>query len=278
MTISTMQTPEGVRTMLSPLRIDTNDTRAKILKASHASGHGHIPTCFSVVEMLTAVYGVMRHDPSQPDWEGRDLFILSKGHAALGHYMVLAALGYFPAEDVFSFGNFGTKYGCHADRTKVPGIEMSTGSLGHGISAAVGMALAEKILGSDRQVYVLVGDGESNEGTVWEAIMVAVDQGLSNLTVLYVNNRSQGRALQIENPKDRFVAFGCESIEVDGHDLDALSKALLQPVDKPRVVIANTVKGKGCATLENNTYEWHRKSPDDATLVTLLEELYAPAV
>ena len=252
--------------------------RTEILNISNKSGHGHIPTSFSIVEMLCAVYQTMRHDPKRPDMPDRDIFVLSKGHASLGFYCALAGHGYFDFSDVNAFGKFDSRFGCHPDRTKVPGVEASTGSLGHGIGIAVGIALAAKIAGTPRQVYTLIGDGESNEGTVWEAIMVAVNLKLANLTVLYDNNGSQGRCLPITNPAQRFEAFGCGTIEVDGHDLDAIKKALKAPADRPRVVVCNTVKGYGCKTLTDNTYEWHRRSPKPEELNMLLEELHAGAV
>ncbi|MBF0212999.1 MAG: transketolase [Magnetococcales bacterium] len=249
--------------------------RADILSISHTSGHGHIPTCFSVVEALYAIYRVMRHRPEEPLWSERDLFVLSKGHAALGHYCTLAACGYFPIEAVAAFGAFDSRFGCHADRFKVPGVEASTGSLGHGIGVAVGMALALKIQRSDRRVFTLVGDGEANEGTVWEAVMVAVDQRLDRLTILYDHNKSQRRCLQIPNPAERFRAFGCTVSEVDGHDLQALETALTRSVDRPHVVVLDTIKGHGCQTLCEEVFAWHRRSPDSATLTRLMEELHA---
>ncbi|MBF0460627.1 MAG: transketolase [Magnetococcales bacterium] len=250
--------------------------RADILSISHSSGHGHIPTCFSVVEALYAVYRTLRHRPTEPQWAERDLFVLSKGHAALGHYCTLAAFGYFPVAEVGAFGAFGSLFGCHADRFKVPGIEASTGSLGHGIGIAVGMALGLKIQRSARRVVTLVGDGEANEGTVWEAVLVAVDQKLSGLTILYDHNKSQRRCLQIPNPADRFRAFGCAVTEVSGHDLDQLEQALSSFVaDKPHVIVADTVKGFGCQTLCDEVFAWHRRSPDSVTLAQLMEELYA---
>lgn len=252
--------------------------RANILRISHESGHGHVPTCFSVVESLLAVYAVMRHDPANPTLEDRDLFVLSKGHAALAHYCVLAELGYFDIAGVSAFGAFNSRFGCHADRLKVPGVEVSTGSLGHGIGVAAGMALAEKIKGSGRRVFTLVGDGKSNEGTVWEAAMVAADQGLANLTVIYDHNRSQSRCLQIPNPGERFAAFGCAVTEVAGHDVGALTDALATPQDKPHVVIAHTVKGYGCKTLVDDVFAWHRRSPDAETMARLMEELDARTV
>jgi transketolase len=252
--------------------------RSEILKVSHKSGHGHIPTSFSIVEMLTAVYRTMRHDPKRPDMPERDLFVLSKGHASLGFYCTLAAHGYFGFEDVYAFGGFDSRFGCHPDRTKVPGVEASTGSLGHGIGIAVGMALAAKIAGTTRKVYTLIGDGESNEGSVWEAIMVAVNTKLDNLTVLYDNNQSQGRCLPIPNPGERFRAFGCDVAEVHGHDLAAIEHALGNPADRVRVVVCNTVKGYGCKTLSENVYEWHRRAPKPDELNKLQEELHAGAI
>lgn len=225
-----------------------------------------------------AIYRTMRHDPQKPDLPDRDLFVLSKGHAALGYYCTLAGFGYFDPAEVSRFGGFDSRFGCHADRLKVPGVEVSTGSLGHGIGVATGMALAERIKGSSRRVFTLVGDGESNEGTVWEAVMVAVDQGLDNLTVVYDHNRSQSRCLQIGNPGERFAAFGCAVSEVDGHDLEALTSALSQRPGRPHVVVANTVKGQGCATLVTDMFAWHRRSPDAAMLTQLLEELHAGTV
>lgn len=252
--------------------------RAEILKASHASGHGHIPTSFSIIECLVAVYESMRHDPQRPDWPDRDRFVLSKGHASLGYYGVLASFGYFPIADMLTFGGFMSSYGCHADRLKAKGVEASTGSLGHGIGIATGMALGLKIQGSGQRVFTLIGDGESNEGTVWEAVMVANNTGLDNLTIIYDHNKSQGRCLPIDKPAERFSSFGCDVQEINGHDLPALKKALSDRSNRVRVIVADSTKGYGCATLVNNMYEWHRKSPNADELKVLLEELHAPAV
>ena len=254
---------------------ECREIRRNILFASHASGHGHIPTSFSVVEMLAAVYRTMKHDPHNPRWDQRDVFLLSKGHAALGFYAVLASEGYFPVDELKTFGAFMSRLGCHPDRLKVPGAEVSTGSLGHGITLAVGMALAFRLKNSPRRAYTLVGDGESNEGSVWEAIMVAVNLNLSNFTVLYDSNRSQVRSLHIPNPAERLAAFGCDTIEVDGHDLDAIRAALARPSDRPKAVVGHAIKGYGCPTLIENVFEWHRKSPNKEQLQRLLEELDA---
>lgn len=248
--------------------------RENILRISHHSGHGHIPTCFSVVEMLRAVYESMRYDPKRPDWAERDIFILSKGHAALGLYCTLADYGFFPISDVFTFGAFGSRFGCHADRFKVPGVELSTGSLGHGIGVAAGIALGFKLLKSLRRVFVLIGDGESNEGTIWEALMVAANLRLDNLTVLFDFNRSQTRCLPIADPEAKFASFGCEVLTVDGHDLLALKEAVNRPSrGSPRVIIARTVKGMGCPTLVEDVFAWHRRSPNAEEMKTLFGEL-----
>ncbi len=254
------------------------EIRKDILRVSQVSGHGHIPSCFSVVEILYTIYDTIKHNPKDPSWEGRDIFVLSKGHASLAHYCVLAQFGYFEREKLYSFGAFLSDLGCHADRLKVSGIEASTGSLGHGIGLAAGMALALKIKKSSRKVFTLIGDGESNEGSVWEAVMVAANLKLDNLTVIYDNNMSHSRGLQIDNPGERFKAFGCQVHEVDGHDLDMLKEAILKNGNTLKAIIAHTRKGFGSPTLLKNQYEWHRKSPDPAQLEALIKEIDEEAV
>jgi transketolase len=249
------------------------EIRSNILRISKISGHGHIPTCFSVVEILYAVYDAIKHDPNNPTWEDRDIFILSKGHAALAHYCILAKFGYFDIKEVESFGAFMSDFGCHADRLKIRGIEASTGALGHGIGIAAGMALALKIKKNNRRVLVLIGDGEANEGSVWEAVMVAVNLGLNNLTIIYDNNMSHLRGLQIYNPADRFKAFGCDVSMVNGHNTRDIKREINKTSDRVRLVVANTKKGYGCQTLIENQYEWHRKSPDDREYDLLMAEL-----
>jgi len=252
--------------------------RADIIRVSQHSGHGHIPTCFSIVEMLLSVYGHMRHDPANPRWVDRDIFILSKGHASLGHYTTLAHLGYFPVSEVYSFGSHLSRFGCHADRLKVPGIEASTGSLGHGIGLGVGMALAFKLDRSPRRVYVLIGDGESNEGSVWEAIMVAGHQQLANLTILYDDNGSQARCMPIPNPAERLAAFGCDVHTVPGHDEERIRAALRAPNTSVKALVCRTEKGHGCPTLTADMFAWHRRSPKADEAERMLEELRANSV
>jgi transketolase len=252
----------------------SKDIREHILRVSHHSGHGHIPTCFSIIEMLRAVYESMQHDPKQPHWEKRDIFILSKGHGALGLYCTLAHYGYFPISDVYSYGAFESSFGCHADRFKVPGIELSTGSLGHGIGVAAGIALGFKLAGSPRKVFVLVGDGESNEGTVWETAMVSANLNLDNLTILFDNNRSQSRCLPVTRPEEKFSSFGLKAIIVDGHNVSAIKDAIRYPIEGiPRAIIAHTTKGMGCPTLVRDVFAWHRRNPNSDELRILLGEL-----
>lgn len=252
--------------------------RKQILDISYESGHGHIPTCFSIIEMLYALYSHMKHDPHNPDAEDRDLFVLSKGHAALAHYAVLAQFGYFAIEQVNRFGLYKSDFGCHADRFKVPGVEVSTGSLGHGVNVSLGMALAEKIKKINTKVYTLIGDGESNEGTVWETMMVADSLYLPNYTALYDNNMSHGRGLQIMNPAEKFRAFGASVSEVDGHDIDEILNALKSPSSKFKVIVCNTTKGYGSSLLTENHYAWHRRSPNEEELQQMKGELDAWAV
>jgi transketolase len=256
----------------------SRDIRKQILRASKESGHGHIPTCFSIVEALWAVYSVLRHDPRDPLWKERDLFILSKGHGALAHYCILAMLGYFDPDRIRTMGTFQSPLGCHADRFKIPGVEASTGSLGHGIGLAVGMALALKIDRSTRRVVTLIGDGEANEGSVWEALLVASNLVLPNMTVIYDDNRSHSRGLQIVNPAEKFQAFGCDVTEVDGHNIDAVKTALQYRGQRIHAIVTHTCKGFGCRTFLDAPYEWHRRSPDDAEYRMLLEELDAQTV
>ena len=247
--------------------------REEILHISKISGHGHIPTCYSVTEILFAIYSAIKHDPLNPRWEERDIFILSKGHAALAHYAVLAEFGYFDRKEVESFGGFMSDFGCHADRAKIPGIEASTGSLGHGIGLAVGIALAFRIKKTDRSVVTLIGDGEANEGSVWEAVLVSESLKLRNLTIVYDNNMSHSRGLQIHNPVEHFQGFGCHVVEVNGHDVNGLAAEVKNQGSTVKVIVANTKKGFGCRTLIDNQYEWHRKSPNDREFQTLIEEL-----
>lgn len=247
--------------------------REHILRISNYSKIGHIPASFSVIEIMIAIYQTINHNPKKPYLKKRDYFILSKGHASLGLYCTLALFKYFDIKNVYSFGKSGSSFGGHPDRKKIPGVEISAGSLGHGIGIAVGIAMSAKIRKEKRKVIVLIGDGEANEGTVWESILVAVNLNLNNLIIIYDNNKSQKRCLQIENPKKHFKGFGCDVLEVDGHNINEIKKSLKQKNKGVKVIIANTTKGKGCISIEKNIYEWHRRSPNSEELKNFLEEL-----
>ena len=255
---------------MTPLR----NLREQIIRAACIAGEGHIPSAFSILDILWVLYhDILRHDSSNPTDPFRDRFVLSKGHASLGLYGILAERGFFPIEELKTFGSFTSRLGGHPDSRKVPGIEASTGSLGHGMPMAVGMALGLKIRESSSRVVSIVGDGECNEGTVWEAALLAAHHKLDNLTCIVDFNHSGDRALMLGDLSAKFRSFGWDVIEIDGHNHSQI-KDSLKPCSGtlPRAVIANTIKGKGCKEMENNP-AWHHKAPSLQELDTILEQL-----
>lgn len=258
---------------LNSRKNDLIEIRKNILKASYLSGHGHIPTCFSIIELLYGLYSFMKHNPQKPDDHNRDIFILSKGHASLAHYSVLSHYGYLDKDELPTFGQYNTRLGCHADRQKVPGVEASTGSLGHGIGLAIGMSLAEKIKRSNKKIYCLIGDGEANEGSVWEALLVGVANELNNLTIICDSNGSQVRCLNITDMDQKMKSFGAEVYSIDGHDINLLLDVLEKPQQTVKCINAKTFKGYGIKLLEENFLEWHRKSPNKETYELMMSEL-----
>lgn len=255
---------------MTPLR----NLREQIIRAACIAGEGHIPSAFSILDILWVLYhDILRHDSSNPTDPFRDRFVLSKGHASLGLYGILAERGFFPIEELKTFGSFTSRLGGHPDSRKVPGIEASTGSLGHGMPMAVGMALGLKIRESSSRVVSIVGDGECNEGTVWEAALLAAHHKLDNLTCIVDFNHSGNRALMLGDLSAKFRSFGWDVIEIDGHNHSQI-KDSLKPCSGtlPRAVIANTIKGKGCKEMENNP-AWHHKAPSLQELDTILEQL-----
>lgn len=244
-----------------------------IVKVSAKSGEGHLPSAFSVLDILWVLYDkVLKFDPKEPPDKKRDIFILSKGHASLGLYAVLAEKGFFPLSELENFGKFNSILGGHPDRNKVPGVEASTGSLGHGFPISTGVALGLKIKKMDNKVFVLIGDGECNEGTVWESALLASHHNLSNLCCLVDYNHSTDRALGMGDIAEKFKSFGWDSCVVNGHNHEEIYNALIKNSAKPRVIIANTIKGYGSKTMENNP-AWHHKHPSSEELSILLEEL-----
>lgn len=241
--------------------------RSKMLQTMAASRRGHLASAFSVTEILRVLYDdVLRVDPKNPKWSGRDRCILSKGHGCMAIYVMLAEKGFFPEAELAKFCQTDGMLGGHPDH-KVPGIEASTGSLGHGLPIGVGMAINARYEKSDSRVFVILGDGESNEGSVWEAALCAGKHQLSNLVILvdYNKYQSYGSTYEIQDLEplaDKWRAFGFATTEVDGHDVKALQSVLVNlPADlgKPTAIICHTVKGKGVEFIENDM-EWHHKN------------------
>lgn len=244
----------------------------------HRAQLGHPGGDFSATDILASLYfGVMRHDPARPQWEDRDRFIMSKGHATGAIYTALCAAGYFPEDWLPSYMQNDSRLNGHPNRNYIPGVETNTGPLGHGFPVAVGIAIAGALQGRDYRTYVLTGDGEQQEGSNWEAAMVAGHRRLRNLTLIIDRNRLQQGAGTEEtsglDPLDqKYEAFGFEVQMVDGHDVGALVAALSARGDRPRCIIANTVKGKGVSYMEN-VAKWHHGVPNDAEYAQAMAEL-----
>ena len=263
----------------------TRRIRRDIVVATTAAGSGHPSSSLSMVELCTVLFfgGVLRYDPGNPQDPDRDRFILSKGHAAPGLYSVLAEAGYFPTEDLATLRKIGSPLEGHPNMNRLPGVEASTGSLGQGLSIGVGHALAARLDGRDSRVYVIVGDGESGEGQLWEAVMYAGNHGLDNLTCIVDHNGYQqtGAVADIQ-PLDpltqKYEAFGWAAREIDGHSLDEVTDAFdwVRGVKgKPQAVIARTVKGKGVSLLEADPGNWHGKPIPADEEAKALEEIGA---
>jgi transketolase len=244
----------------------THKMKSAIVLASHKAGEGHIASAFSILDLVWVLYDqVMR--------PGQDRFVLSKGHASLALYAVLIEKGLLPPNAWDDFCKFNGKLGGHPDSAKVLGVEASTGSLGHGLPMAVGMALGSRIQGSQARVFCLVGDGECNEGTVWESALLASHHHLANLTCVVDFNHSTDRALDLGDLESKFSSFGWDTISIPGHDQTAIAQALHKTADdKPTVVIANTVKGQGVKFMEGDP-SWHHRAPNAEELQRILEEL-----
>jgi transketolase len=248
--------------------------KRQIVLAAHSAGEGHVPSAYSILDLLWVLYDcVMNIDPSKPNDLKMDRFVLSKGHASLALYAVLAEKGFFTASALDTFCKYGGDLGGHPDACKTPGIEASTGSLGHGLPIAVGIALGSKIRQINNRVFCLVGDGECNEGTIWEAALLAAHHGLSNLCCIVDYNHSTDRALELGDLAAKFKSFGWESLTISGHDHEAIYRALSHnSPGRPLVVVAETVKGFGVKRMENEP-AWHHRAPNDVELKDILGEL-----
>lgn len=257
------------------------EIRVGIIEAVHAAKSGHPGGSLSIADILSYLYfKEMNIDSANPDMEGRDRLVLSKGHAAPALYSVLAARGYFPKEDLLKLRKVEGYLQGHPDMKHTPGVEMSTGSLGQGISSACGMALAHKIDEKPSRIYAILGDGETEEGQVWEAMMFAAHYKLSNLCIVIDWNGLQidGPIAEVMNPApyvEKLAAFGWNAVEADAHDFDSLEAAFEAAKackDKPTAVVAKSVKGKGVSFMENNV-SWHGAAPNDEQFAQAMAEL-----
>ncbi len=265
------------------LQKKANEVRKGIVTAVHAAKAGHPGGSLSAADMFTFLYfEEMNIDPKNPKMEGRDRFVLSKGHTAPGLYSALANRGYFPVEDLTTLRKLGSYLQGHPCMQETPGVDMSSGSLGQGISAAVGMALAGKLDNKDYRVYTLLGDGEIQEGQVWEAAMFAGARHLDNLVVIVDNNGLQidGKIEDVCSPypiDKKFEAFNFNVINIDGHDFDQIRNAMNNAracKGKPTAIIMKTVKGKGVSFMENSA-GWHGKAPNDEEYAIAMADLAA---
>jgi len=259
--------------------------RRDIVVSTTEAGSGHPSTSLSQVELMTILYfgGVLRYDPTNPRDPERDRFILSKGHGAPGLYAFLAEAGYFPSEELMTLRKLGSPLEGHPNMNRVPGVEASTGSLGQGLSIGVGHALSARLDGLDFRVYVMTGDGEVEQGQIWEAVMFAGNHGLDNLTLIIDHNGYQQTAAVDEvQPLDPLVpkleSFKWQAREIDGHSLDEVESALdwaCGVTGAPQAIIARTVKGKGVSLLESAPHKWHGKPIPKDEEPKALEEIAA---
>ena len=265
------------------LQITACKVRMGVIESTHAAKAGHPGGSLSAAEIYTYLYfKEMNIDPKNPKWEDRDRFVLSKGHTTPGLYSVLANRGYFPVEDLLTFRHIDSYLQGHPNMNLVPGVDMSTGSLGQGVSVSVGMALGAKKTGKTNRVYSLLGDGEIQEGQVWEACMAAAHYKLDNLCIVIDNNGLQidGNIADVMSPYpivDKLVAFGLHVIPVNGHSFDELEAAFAEAKTikgQPTAIVMTTVKGKGVSFMENNA-GWHGKAPNDAEYAQAMAELKA---
>ena len=265
------------------LQITACKVRIGIIDSTHSAKAGHPGGSLSAAEMFTYLYfRELNIDPKNPKWENRDRFVLSKGHTAPGLYAALAYRGFFPVEDLLTLRHIDSYLQGHPSMNSVPGVDMSTGSLGQGISCAAGMALGLKHQGKSARVYTLLGDGEIQEGQVWEACMFASHYKLDNLCVIIDNNGLQidGDVADVMSPYpivDKLEAFGFKALTIDGHDFDQIEAALITAratKGQPTAIVMKTIKGKGVSFMENNA-GWHGKAPNDAEHEQAIRELKA---
>ena len=271
----------GYKMEFEKLEDAAKNIRVSVIKSVYAAGSGHPGGSLSAADIVTALYfGEMNIDPKDPKMEGRDKFILSKGHAGPLQYAALAEKGFFPKDELLSLRKLGSRLQGHPDFKKLPGIEMSTGSLGQGFAASVGMAAANKLDKKDGRIYVLLGDGELQEGIVWEAAMSAAHYKLDNLVAVIDWNGLQidgenDNVMAVKPVDEKFRSFGWNAIMIDGHDFKQITEALAAARNckgKPTAIVAKTYKGRGVSFMENNA-GWHGKAPNEEEAKRAVSEL-----
>jgi transketolase len=261
------------------------EIRINSLNMIHAAKSGHPGGSLSIADILAVLYfgGHLRYDTAKPDWQDRDILLVSKGHCSPALYSALGLAGFYPIQDTLSFRKLGSAFQGHIDRTRVRGVEMSTGSLGHGLSNALGFALAAKLDKNPKKIFAILSDGELQEGQSWEAIMASAHYKANNLIAILDRNRIQldgwtESTMSLEPIADKFRAFNWNLIEINGHSLGEIHQALNQAYDlqsrstQPTLILAQTVKGKGVSFMEDNV-KWHGTAPGDADLEKALAEL-----
>lgn len=266
---------------LEKLKKIAQDIRCSILTMIKEAGVGHIGGSLSVTDILVALYfKVLNINPKKPDWSDRDRLIMSKGHGAAAIYSTLAERGFFSKDELKTFGLINSKLQVHPDKNKVPGIEASTGALGQGLSIGLGMALAAKLDKKDYYTFVILGDGEIQEGQIWEAAMFAAHYRIDNLTAILDYNNVQlmgdvSEIMEIAPVAEKWLSFGWEVLEIDGHDFDQIAGSLYKAKKvkgKPTIIIANTTKGKGVSFMQN-TCKWHGSVPTEEEYIKAMAEV-----
>ncbi len=287
-----MTGPRSASPDLAALRETARRIRVAVVRTVYHAKAGHLGGPLSAADMLAALFfHELRIRPQDPRWPGRDRFVLSKGHASIGLYAAMALRGYFPVEELATFDGAGSRLQGHPDMTRLPGLDMSTGSLGMGISAAMGMALGARLTGQDVRAFVMLGDGECQEGEVWEAAMAAPRYRLDNLIAIVDHNRLQQYGWPGDGPDGRippeapgelvakWTAFGWRVLEVDGHDMAAIVDVLARTREgdgRPVAIIANTVKGRGVSFMEGHWF-WHTRAIKPEELAQAMRDLGEPA-
>jgi transketolase len=262
---------------IKDLKIQASEICEKTVELIYNGGGGHIGGDLSEVDIMVSLFNYMRHDPENPTWIDRDYFILSKGHSSETYYTLLSEYGYISKDELHTYGSFGSILGGHPTK-KVTGVEANTGSLGHGLGLAVGIALALKKDHRENRVYVLTGDGELGEGSNWEALMSAAKYKLDNLTWIVDRNFLQisgttEDVMPLENLQGKAESFGCKTVEINGHDFQQIFTALdTREKDCPVCIIAHTIKGRGIACAENNP-SWHHKTPTKEQVEQLKKDM-----